>query len=177
MLDACGDEPVLDAFADVPAAEASVVGVGVGAGAGEASGAAETGTAAGVRTGAGARRAGATRRAAGRGFGRRGAARCAGRTTSGVMTIGVTARTGATCLAGSPAARMMAGCDAAAGTANACVCEPPGPARSLGNAETLATAPASRTPATTPLVIALMVAIPTADGITRTRYRQVRTKA
>ena len=116
---------------------------------------------------------GVTRRIAiGRGFGRTGAT--AGCSTIGVTTIGVV-RT--MCRAGSAGARTMAGCAAAGGRAKEGVSPPPGPAKNRGNATAPATAPASKTAATTPRVIAIMVPTPDADGITRTRYRQVGTRA
>lgn len=74
-------------------------------------------------------------------------------------------------------ARTIAGCEAPGSAANDGVCTTPGPARMRGNATAPATALASSTAATTPLVIALMVPTPNADGITRTRYRQVGTRA
>jgi hypothetical protein len=111
------------------------------------------------------------------GFGRAGSWTCAvcttGATTiaaAGAWNVGFGKR-------GSVCARTIAGCDAAAGRANEGVCPVSDPARMRGNATTPATAPASRTAATTPLVIALMVPTPNADGITRSRYRQVGTRA
>lgn len=71
----------------------------------------------------------------------------------------------------------MAGWDALGTTVNGGVWTRAGPAKSPGNAAAPATAPASNSPATTPLVIALMVPTPDADSITRMRYRQVGTRA
>lgn len=98
---------------------------------------------------------------------------CATWTTwvTGSRNAGVGAGVGRGC------ARTIAGCEAPGNAANDGVCTSPGPARMRGNATAPATAPASSTAATTPLVIALMVPTPIADGITRTRYRQVGTRA
>lgn len=128
-------------------------------------------TDAGGSTGAG----GVTRRITiGRGFGRRVTTGAAGWSTSGVTTIGAV---GAKCGVGSASARTMAGCAAADGKAKEGVSPPAGPAKNRGNATVPATAPASNTVTTTPRVIAIMVPTPDADGITRTRYRQVGTRA
>jgi hypothetical protein len=122
-------------------------------------------------TGAG----GATRRITiGRGSGRRGTTGAAGWSTSGVTTTGAV---GAKCGVGSTSARTMAGCAATDGRAKEGVSPPPGPARNRGNATVPATAPASNTATATPRVIAIMVPTPDADGITRTRYRQVGMRA
>jgi hypothetical protein len=81
------------------------------------------------------------------------------------------------CGTGSAGACTIAGWDALGKTVNGGVWTPAGPAKSRGNAAAPTTAPASNNPATTPLVIALMVPTPSADGIPRTRYRQVGTRA
>ena len=127
---------------------------------------ARVGVGAGVAVFAGA--GGVTRRMTiGRDFGRRDATAVTGCSASGVTTIG----------AGSASARTMAGCAAADGRAKEGVSPPPGPAKNRGNAAAPATAPASNTVTTTPRVIAIMFPTPDADGITRTRYRQVGTRA
>ena len=100
------------------------------------------------------------------------------RWTTGAMTI--TRLAGScrwSCGTGSAGASTIAGWDALGKTVNGGVWTPAGPAKSRGNAAAPATAPASNSPATTPLVIALMVPTPDADSITRTRYRHVGTRA
>jgi hypothetical protein len=146
-------------------AEDAVAVAGAGAGAVAAAGAGE---------GAGAGAAGfaaawsVTRRITiGRGVGCRDATAVTGRSASGVTTTG----------AGSASARTMAGCAAAPGRTKEGVSPPPGPAKNRGNATVPATAPASNTVTATPRVIAIMFPTPDADGITRTRYRQVGTRA
>lgn len=80
--------------------------------------------------------------------------------------------------AGSVWARTIAGGEAAGRTEkDDGVCVAAGPARKRGNAAAPATAPASNNPAKTPLVMVLMVPSFDADGIARTRYRQIRTRA
>jgi hypothetical protein len=158
---------------------ADTVRVTGAAGAAMTTGAEEAVADAGAGVGAGATgfagAGGVTRRITiGRGFGRRDATAVAECSTSGVTTIGAV---GATCGAGSAGARTMAGCAAAPGSAKEGVSPPPDPAKNRGNAAVPATAPASNTVTTTPLVIAIMVPTPDADGITRTRYRQVGTRA
>jgi hypothetical protein len=103
----------------------------------------------------------------GRGVGLRDATAVTGRSASGVTTIG----------ACSASARTMAGCAAASGRAKEGASTPPGPAENRGNATVPATATASNTAAMTPRVIAIMFPTPDADGMTRTRYRQVGTRA
>lgn len=78
---------------------------------------------------------------------------------------------------GSPAARTIEGWDGAGSTANDGVCGASDPAKKRGNAAAPATAPASNKPTNTPLVIALMLPALDADGITRTRYRLLGTRA
>jgi hypothetical protein len=116
------------------------------------------------------------------GFGCTGTGVGAGRRwTTGATTTGLTVRTERrkwSCPGtGSAGACTIAGWDALGKTVNGGVWTPAGPAKSRGNAAAPATAPASNNPATTPLVIALMVPTPDADSITRTRYRQVGTRA
>lgn len=160
------------------------VGAGAGAGAGAAGALGSagicTGATAGADVGAGAgfgdAGAGGVTRRMTIGFGRSGAtwtmcAACTTGRTGAIETRNVGPGAGSGC------ARTIAGCDAVAGSANEGVCPPPGPANMRGNATAPATAPASSTAATTPLVIALMVPTPDADGITRSRYRQVGTRA
>lgn len=88
-----------------------------------------------------------------------------------------TSSSGADGGAGSVAAWTIAGAVPPGSIAKGGVWPPSGPARKRGNAAAPTTAPVSSTAATTPLVIALMVPTPNADGITRTRYRQVGTRA
>lgn len=142
-------------------AEAATGGIGVSAGAG-AGGA-----------GAGAAGAGGLTRwmTIGVVFGCTRAGAGAGRCTTGATT-GLAGSRRRTCGTGSARAWTIAGCDTAGTSASGGVWPPPGPARRRGNAAAPATAPASNNPATTPLVIALMVPTPDADSITPKRYRQ-----
>jgi hypothetical protein len=101
-----------------------------------------------------------------------GAGRCTTGATAGLATTGLAGSRRRTCGTGSARAWTIAGCDTAGTSASGGVWPPPGPARRRGNAAAPATAPASNKPATTPLVIALMVPTPDADSITPKRYRQ-----